>query len=96
MTGKCSIWKWMDKMPAGRFRLQLLKPYSFRTTVYSTLISLSAGQHVLRLVTDSTSQQSRINWFQLVPVGAGGQTPFNSTPFKVSANATSTLQAESN
>ncbi len=68
--------------------------YSFRTTVYSTLISLSAGQHVLRLVTDSTSQQSRINWFQLVPVGAGGQTPFNLTPFKVSANATSTLQAE--
>ncbi len=73
-------------------------------TVTDTGISLTAGQHVLKLSMDANGSSGYVGNFNYITVGPSSsvqpppppptQSPYGGTPFAVASSGTSTLQAE--
>jgi hypothetical protein len=76
--------------------------YQSWTTVTKTGVSLTQGQHILRLAMDTAASNSSVgnyNYITLTPTSVTppppvGQTPHNGAPFSITSSATTTIQVE--
>jgi hypothetical protein len=73
------------------------------TTLTKTGVSLSAGQHILRLALDTPASNGALgnfNWIKFSPPAPPppppppGQTPYNGSPFAIVSSGSTTIQAE--